>query len=86
MEYIRVPLSIEAQFSTDGSVRPKKIVFEEKKFKIDKVLRARRRCPLVVPAIAPIEYMVLVEGQEKQIYFERDTNSWFSVKKIIKNT
>ncbi|MBQ4584573.1 MAG: hypothetical protein IJA82_00015 [Clostridia bacterium] len=85
MEYIRVPLSIEAQFLTNGSVRPKRIILQEESFEITRVIKTRRKNPLVVPAIAPIEYTVLVEGYEKKIYFERDTNSWFSVKKIAKN-
>ncbi len=82
MEYIRVPLLIEAQFLTNGSFLPKRIIFEDESFEITKVLRTRKRNPATVPAIAPIEYTVLVEGYEKKIYFERDTNSWFSVKKI----
>ena len=85
MEYIRVPLSIEAQFLTNGSVRPKRIILNDESFEITKVLYTRRRNPATVSAIAPIEYTVLVEGYEKKIYFERDTNSWFSVKKIVKN-
>jgi hypothetical protein len=85
MEYIRVPLSIEAQFLTNGSVKPKKIIIKDESFEISRVIRTRRRNPFLVPAIAPIEYTVLVEGYEKKIYFERDTNSWFSIKKIAEN-
>ena len=32
-----------------------------------------------MPTIAPVEFTVLVFGQTKKIYFERDTGKWFSV-------
>lgn len=79
-KYQRISLDVEVRFYKNGKIKPKKILFEEKSFEISRVLDIRNFCPLVVPCVAPIEYRVLVEGIEKKIYFEPDSNSWFTVK------
>ena len=82
-EYIRVPLTVDALFMTDGTMKPQKIYFGGESFEITRVLAHKRFCPRVVRCIAPIEYTVLIDRQEKKIYYEADTNTWFSVKERI---
>ena len=79
-KYQRISLDVEVRFFKNGKIKPKKILFGESSFVISRILDVRSFCPKVVPCIAPIEYTVTVEGQEKKIYFEPDTNSWFSIK------
>lgn len=81
-KYIRFPLTVDALFLTDGTVKPRKIILKEGVFNIDKVTRVKRYCPQVVPCIAPFEYTVFVEGSEKKIYFEPHSHMWFSVKEV----
>lgn len=81
--FIRVNLEVDARFLKNGKMRPRRIIYNGKTFEITKVLDKRSYCPRVVPCVAPIEYLVLVEGVEKRIYFEAYTNSWFSVKEEI---
>ena len=83
--YIRIPLAVGVIYSADGVFKPKTISVNGEKFSIDRVLYKRNYCPKSVSAIAPIEFTVLVEGETKKIYFEKDTGKWFSVKKILKN-
>ena len=80
--YRRMPLAVEAVFMTDGSFKPKKLFFKDNTFEITKVIRTRRYCPHQVRAIATIEYTVIIDSQERQIYYEADTNTWFSVKEV----
>ena len=80
VEYKRIPLAIEAVFTVDGTIKPKKIIVGGESFSIDKVKFIKRRCPLVVPCVAPLEYTILVDGNEKRIYFEPHSNMWFSIK------
>lgn len=82
LRYERKPLIVEAAFETDGRLLPLKLIYNDRHFEITKVIRARRHCPQVVRCIAPIEYTVLVDGVERKIYFEPDTNTWFSVKEV----
>lgn len=79
-QYKRIPLTIDALFLADGTIKPRKIIINEGVFSIDKILKVKPFCPRVVPAVAPVEYTVLVEGCEKKLYFEPHSNMWFSVK------
>ena len=80
--YVRFPLTVEAVFTPQGEIKPRKIILNESSFAIDRLIDAKRRCPQTVPAVAPIEYTVIVAGVEKKIYFEPHTSSWFSVKEV----
>lgn len=79
-EYVRVPLTVEALFLTDGTFKPLKLFFKDNTFEITRVIKKRKYCPQVVRCIAPIEYTVIIDSQERKIYYEPDTNTWFSVK------
>ena len=81
-EYLRIPLVIDARFMTDGTFIPHKLFYNDVAFEITKVLRKRRYCPTVVRCIAPVEYTVMIDGAERKIYYEADTNTWFSVKEV----
>ncbi len=83
MQFIRVPLAVGVIYSSDGNFKPKTISVSGETFSIDKIIDKKNYCPRNVPAIAPIEFTVLVEGEIKKIYFEKDTGKWFSVKKAI---
>lgn len=82
VKYERKPLVVEAAFQTDGSLKPFKLIYHERHFDITKIIKVRRHCPRVVSCIAPIEYTVIVDSVERKIYFEPDTNTWFSVKEV----
>ncbi len=81
--YTRIPLAVGVIYSADGVFKPKTISVNGEKFVIDRVLYKKNYCPKSVPAIAPIEFTILVEGETKKIYFEQDTGMWFSVKKVL---
>ena len=79
-KYHRVPLNIDALFLSNGTIKPRKIILKEGVFTIDKIVSSKNYCPQVVPCIAPVEYTVIVSGNEKKIYYEPHSNMWFSVK------
>ncbi len=80
MQYRRIQLEVEAVFHTDGSFAPRRIYVEDKPYEIQKIMDVRSYCPRVVGCVAPVQYTVLVEGARKKIYYEADSNSWFSIK------
>ena len=80
----RFPLNVDALFLASGKIKPRRIILSEGVFKIDKVISSKNYCPLVVPCVAPIEYTVIIEGNEKKIYYEPHSNMWFSVKRYEK--
>lgn len=79
--YERVPLNVDALFLSSGKIKPRKIILKEGVFTIDRVVSLKNYCPRVVPCVSPVEYTVIVEGNEKKIYYEPHSNMWFSVKK-----
>lgn len=85
MKYIRVPLTVGVVYSTNGIFKPRAIFVGGERFLIDKVISKKNYCPKSVGAIAPIEFTVMVEGERKKIYFEKDTDKWFSVKRALEN-
>lgn len=78
----RIPLTVDALFLPDGTFKPRKLIYKDNVFEITRVLSVRPFCPRVVRCIAPIEYTVIIDDAERQIYYEPDTNTWFSVKEV----
>lgn len=81
-EFKRVPLKIDVEFLPEGGFLPLRIIFNEIKYEIDRILKVKKYCPQVASCISPIEYTVYIGGIEKKIYYEEDTKSWFSIKEI----
>ena len=85
-QYKRIQLKVDAIFEKDGSLIPKKILCEDQTFDITRILDVRKRCPIEVGCVAPLQYTVRIDDQERRIYFEPDSNSWFSVKEVLVET
>ncbi len=81
-KYRRIPLTIDALFLPDGTFKPQKLIYNDTVFHITRVVQIRPYCPRVVRCIAPIEYTVIIDSVERKIYYESDTNTWFSVKEV----
>ena len=80
--YERKQLEFLASFCTDGKLKPFNLIYKDRGFDITRVIRVRRHCPQEVGCVAPLEYTVIVDGVERKIYFEPDSNTWFSVKEV----
>ena len=78
--YTRIPLEVKVLFAPNGQMKPVNLFFEDKQYTVDRILRVRPYKPPKVAAIAPIAYTVVIEGIEKEIFFEAESNTWFSVK------
>ena len=81
-KYIRIPLAVDALFLPDGTLKPQKLIYNDIVFEINRIVSVRPYCPRVVRCIAPIEYTVIIDNVERRIYYENDTNTWFSVKEV----
>lgn len=83
-QFLRIPLTMDALFSTDGTVTPLKFYYKGRAYDIMRILGRKKHCPPGVRAIAPLEYSVLIDGRERKIYYEEDSNTWFSVKEVYR--
>lgn len=81
-KFVRTPIGVEALFLMDGSFVPKKLWYNGKSFEIIRVVRERKYSPWQVRAIATTEYTVLIDDAERQIYYEPESNRWFSIKEV----
>ena len=81
-KFVRMPIGIEALFLPDGSFVPKKLIYRGRVFDIVRVEKVRKYSPWQVRAVATTEYTVIIDGAERQIYYESDSNKWFSIKEM----
>ena len=79
-QYRRMALAVEVLFTPHGRLLPRRLEFGGETYEIERVLSHKRFCPQVVACIAPIEFLVLIGGAHKKIYYEPDTGCWFSIK------
>lgn len=82
MTYKKIPISVEAEFMSDGFLIPRTVLFETERYPIDRIVRKGKYHPPGVSCIAPIEYVVMINGHMKFIYFEPSALQWFTVKEI----
>ena len=85
MKHLRIPLTIGVIYTANGAMIPRTIIYNGEKYLIDKVIYKRNYYPRVVSTVAPTEYTVMVMGEVKKIYFERDTGKWFSIKDVLES-
>lgn len=81
-KFVRTPIGVEAIFMPDGSFVPKKLWYAGKSFEIIRVVRERKYSPWQVRAVGTTEYTVLIDDAERQIYYEPESNQWFSIKEV----
>lgn len=81
-KFVRTPIGVEAIFMPDGSFVPKKLWYKGNSFEIIRVERVRKYSPWQVRAVATTEYTVIIDDSERQIYYEPESNQWFSVKEV----
>ena len=81
-KFVRIPIGVEAIFMPDGGFMPKKLWYGGKSFEIIRVIRQRKYSPWQVRAIATTEYTVIIDDAQRQIYYEPQTNQWFSIKEV----
>lgn len=88
MKLVRCPLTVNLRVTPDGKVRPTSLIFCNQEFTVDNLLEARLKYAAKPGELPPglwgdvDRFRVIVEGYEKIIYRERDTNQWFSVREF----
>ncbi len=77
MDYRKVHVEVAALFPSKGGLRPLYIIWEDgRKFEVNRV-KFMERAPSHVGSILPVRYTCVVEGRERELYFEPDQMRWF---------
>ena len=71
---------MEVVYDDDGSIVPKKLFYKGKTLEIEKLIGTRACSPYGIVCNDPTEYVTVIDGMKRKIYFEKSTNKWFSVK------
>lgn len=83
MRYEKVYVEVYAKFIREGGVRPLEIIWiDGKRYLIDKI-KFIERAPAKVGGVGVKRYVVIIEGLEKHLYFEKDGERWFVERKIL---
>lgn len=73
---IKIYVDVIAEFSKEGNLRPREIVWDDgRHFTIDRIKDTRRAASLKAGGVG-MRYTCMILGQEKYIYYE-DNNLWF---------
>ena len=78
--YKRIPIAVEVIYDDKGSIIPKKLFYKGKTFNIERLVGTRQYSPCGIVCKDPTEYVTVIDGMKRKIYFEQSTNKWFSVK------
>jgi hypothetical protein len=82
MQYEKVYVGVIVKFDIDGGFKPLEILWVDgQKFKIDRV-KYIERAPSKTGGILTQRYTIMVEGLEKQLYYESRLERWFVERKI----
>lgn len=77
MNYVKIYVSVLAEFSASGGLKPLSLTWDDgRKFSIDRVKYIERK-PCKSGGILPMRYTVLIDGQERYLYYVRDDARWF---------
>lgn len=72
----KIYIDVLAEFTKDGILRPKEIIWEDgRHFEVDKILDTRRVASLKAGGVG-IRYTCRINGRDKYIYYE-ENNRWF---------
>ena len=79
--YERINLTVEASFSPEGNMVPRRVIYNQVYYPILLVLDRKAAAPEGVRCKDPIEYTTLMIGRiMKKLYYEPSTGIWFSVR------
>ncbi len=76
VEVRKVYVNVMAEFTRDGRLMPRTIIWEDgKKYEIQRVKDCRRAASLRAGGVG-VRYTCVINGQEKYLFYE-DNNMWF---------
>lgn len=83
MYYQKQMVEVIALFSIDGQIIPLEIIWiDGKRFRVDKVM-TKKRVPSRTGGLLVERYTILVEGQQRYLYYQKEGEKWF-VEKMVK--
>lgn len=84
IRYEKVYVSLVLRVGTDGSMYPIELLWEDSaRYAVDKVMHVFPSPPQHVGGAGTQKYECLIEGNRRDLYYEKDANRWFVEKRIF---
>ncbi len=82
MLYEKVYVAVITKFFSEGGMRPLQIIWlDGRKYDVDKV-KFIERAPSKVGGFLTKRYTVVINGFERQLFYEKEIERWFIERKI----
>ena len=82
--YEKVYVSLMLKIGTDGTMHPLELLWEDSaRYNVDRVLRIFPAPPPHVGGACTQKYECLIEGNKRDLYYEKDANRWFVEKRVF---
>jgi len=81
VKYEQIPVEVIAKFQEGGKIRPLKLMYLDQIYVIDKVYGQRTLIPNGTHTSMQ-EFVCLICGRKKNLYYDKYTNVWCLIKEI----
>lgn len=83
INYEKVYVSVYLKINLNGIMKPVAVEWTDgKRFEIEKVIDERNAPPKHTGGVLTRKYKVIINGKEKIIYLDKQTNRWFVEKPL----
>lgn len=83
MQYEKIYVGMYLYVSAEGMTKPVMLEWENgERFSITKVIDKKAAPPRHVGSTPTVRYTVLIQGRERELYYEKFYNKWF-VEKML---
>ena len=77
MWYEKIYVKVIAEFNLNGGMRPTEVVWKDgRRFEVER-LKFKERAPCKTGGVLPVRYTVIINGEQKYLYFDRDNERFF---------
>lgn len=83
VKYVKTYVDVLVKMRTDGTFIPVKVLWDEREFDVDSVVKITMSPPQFVGSSSTIKYLVKLCGQERALYLEDNPRRWFIEKPVV---
>ena len=83
VKYVKTYIDVLVKMRTAGTFIPVKVMWDDREFEIDSVVKILMAPPQYVGSSSTIKYLVKMRGQERALYLEDKPRRWFIEKPVV---
>ena len=83
VKYVKTYVDVLVKMRTDGTFISIKVLWDNREFEIDSIIKILMSPPKFVGSNSTIKYLVKMCGQERALYLEDKPRRWFVEKPVV---